>query len=89
MGSISEEYTNQAAKELVDSMNRAILLDLQYPESYSLQGFVVVEEDIKNKIKWLQENTEENFAYHHSTFYFTNKKQKMLFLLRWAGNEPS
>lgn len=79
-----EDYVNQAAKNLADAMDQTLLLEMQYPESYAMHNFVLYEDDVTRRIDWLNEVSDDDWAYYNKTFYFTNKKQKALFLLRWA-----
>jgi len=86
---IAEEYVNRVAKELADAMDQTLLLELQYPESYEMYDTLLYNDDIVQRCKWLDEVMEDEWGYYNKTFYFSNKKQKALFLLRWAGNEQS
>lgn len=79
-----EDYVNQAAKNLADAMDRTLLLEMQYPESYAVHSFMLYTDDIDERCKWLDDHVDGEWAYYNKTFYFSNRKQKALFLLRWA-----
>jgi hypothetical protein len=79
---ITEEYVNQLAQELSDAIDQVVLLEMKYPESYTIKRTFGL--DVRSRIDWLYEFVEGDWGYYDTTFYFSNEKQKALFLLRWA-----
>jgi hypothetical protein len=81
---LEEEYVNQAAKALADAMDQTLLLEMTYPESYAMHNILLYNDDVVQRCKWIDDHIEGEWAYYNKTFYFSNRKQKALFLLRWA-----
>jgi hypothetical protein len=80
MGLTDDEIANIAGKQMADHIDKTIILELMYPESYT----VAYGHDISARTNWLDANEDSDWAYYDRTFYFSNKKQKTFFLLRWA-----
>ncbi len=78
-----QEIIAAGAAELAACIDRQILTDILFPESVKINQEIIHLSEWGN---WIIKNIgqyKQDWEYYDRTFYFKNKKDKMLFILRW------
>jgi hypothetical protein len=78
-----QEIIAIGAAELSACIDRQILTDILFPESVNVNK---VTQPFNGWIDWMTENIgpyKTDWEHYDGAIYFKNKKDKMLFMLRW------
>lgn len=84
--SIEDRIAEEVSRQIAEEIDMRIIIEMTFPESVCVGNFYRYQFDERHD--WLVEHIGElskSWTFLIDTFFFKNKQDKMLYILRWGA----